>query len=151
MAHTYEYPRPAITADVVVLRGRPGAEEVLLIRRAGEPFRGSWALPGGFVDEGETLAQAAARELAEETGLRVPASGLVQAGAFGDPGRDPRGWTVSVAFAARAGAEEDDPVAGDDAAEAAWQPLAPVLAGRIPVAFDHLRMIESGAAALAAR
>lgn len=74
--------------------------EMLLIQRKHPPFQGHWALPGGFVDEGETLEQAAAREVEEETGYRVEThADLVQVGAFGDPGRDPRGWTVTVAYA----------------------------------------------------
>jgi 8-oxo-dGTP diphosphatase len=104
---------------------------VLLVRRAHEPFEGRWALPGGFVDEGELPETAALRELQEETGLRagVPFS-LV--GVYGAPGRDPRGWTVSAAYLAML----DDEVAvrgGDDAAEAAWVPVAD-----LPhLAFDH--------------
>ena len=73
---------------------------MLLIQRKNDPFAGSWALPGGFVDEGENLEQAAARELQEETSVDPTSVPLVQVGAYGDPGRDPRGWTVSVAYCA---------------------------------------------------
>ena len=130
---TYEYARPALTVDVAVFRGEPGAREVLLIERASEPFAHSWALPGGFVDEGETLDAAARRELAEETGLELTGD-LDQVGAYGDPGRDPRGWTVSVAFAATLSWDEPSLVrGGSDAAEAAWHPV-----GSLPhLAFDH--------------
>ena len=92
--YTYDYPRPAVTVDVVLVTREP-RPRVLLIRRKHDPFAGTWALPGGFVDPAETLAAAAGRELREETG--VAAADLEQLGAFGDPGRDPRGWTVSVA------------------------------------------------------
>jgi 8-oxo-dGTP diphosphatase len=132
--HTYEYPRPAFSADTVVTRtGRSGAE-VLLIRRGGEPYKGRWALPGGFVEKGERPAEAARRELAEETGLR-PAGSFAQLGAYGDPGRDPRGWVVTVVYTVGLGTDEDCAVAGgDDAAEAAW---FPVVALPLPLAFDH--------------
>src|SRR5215470_16076449 len=86
--YCYRHPRPAVTADIVLFR-LPGDEiQVLLVRRANSPYKGRWALPGGFVDEDEPLEHAAARELEEETGItRVR---LEQVGAFGNPGRDPR-------------------------------------------------------------
>jgi 8-oxo-dGTP diphosphatase len=104
---------------------------VLLIRRREEPFKGRWALPGGFVNENESLERAAARELYEETGL----SGvrLEQLGAFGDPGRDPRGHTVTVAFVTfRATETAINP--GDDAIEAEWQPLRALDLGDVSTA-----------------
>jgi 8-oxo-dGTP diphosphatase len=109
-----------VTADVVAFTMRPDDLAVLLIRRKGEPFKGAWALPGGFVDKNESLERAAARELAEETGLT--GTKLEQLGAFGEPGRDPRGHTITVAYVTYLAAE----VAlspGDDASEAAWHPL----------------------------
>ncbi|HEX9092766.1 MAG TPA: NUDIX hydrolase [Coriobacteriia bacterium] len=129
----YEFPRPALTVDVAVFRGAAGARELLLVKRAAEPFAGAWALPGGFVEEGETLETAARRELAEETGLE-PIEDLEQVGAYGDPGRDPRGWTVSVVFVATLAWDEASGVcAGSDAAEAAWH-----RADALPrLAFDH--------------
>lgn len=129
-SHCYEYPRPALTVDVVVLSGTTRAR-VLLIRRKQAPFAGAWALPGGFAEAGETLEAAARRELQEETGVTVRE--LEQLRAFGDPGRDPRGWTVSVAFLARVDAKQVRPRAGDDAADAAWHSLAQLPA----MAFDH--------------
>jgi 8-oxo-dGTP diphosphatase len=131
--YTYDYPHPAVTADVVVVT-RESRPRVLLIRRKREPFAGAWALPGGFVDHEEPLEAAARRELREETALEVEQ--LEQMHAFGDPGRDPRGWTVSIAFVARVD-PGTTPTAGDDAAEAAWHPL-----DRLPpLAFDHDRVL----------
>ena len=99
--------------------------------RATDPFAGRWALPGGFVDENERLADAARRELKEETG--VDQADLEQLHTFGDPGRDPRGWTVSVAYLALVTPNQLKPVAGDDAAAVGWFPLDKLP----PLAFDH--------------
>ena len=84
MPYTYEYPRPSVTVDVVLFTLRAGELAVLMIRRGGAPFKGHWALPGGFVEENESLERAASRELQEETG--VVQTALDQLGAFGDPG-----------------------------------------------------------------
>jgi len=134
--YTYEYPRPSVTVDTVLFTIRSGELAVLMIRRGGPPFKGHWALPGGFVEENESLERAAARELQEETG--VVQTVLEQLGAFGDPGRDPRGHTVSVAFYAFLVATTR-PVAADDAADAQWVPLSTLARAR--VAFDHSRII----------
>lgn len=132
--YTYEFPRPGFSADTIVTREGDGGLEVLLVRRGGEPFRGRWALPGGFVEEGERPVDAARRELAEETGLR-PSGTLTQLGAYADPGRDPRGWVVTVAYTVELGADEDATVAGgDDADEAAWFGVDALPS---PLAFDH--------------
>jgi len=136
MPYTYAYPRPAVTVDVVLFTIRAGDLAVLMIRRGGAPFKGHWALPGGFVEENETLERAAIRELKEETSIDQPS--LEQLGAFGDPGRDPRGHTVSVAFYAFLVAPAR-PVAADDAADAQWVSLATI--SRARVAFDHARII----------
>jgi 8-oxo-dGTP diphosphatase len=133
---TYEYPRPALTVDVVIV-SRTGEPKVLLIRRKHEPFAGCWAIPGGFVDEGETLEEAARRELLEETGVEV--DDLEQIGTFGDPGRDPRGWTVAVAHLARVSPSKVAAKAADDAAELDWHPLAKLP----PLAFDHAKILEA--------
>jgi 8-oxo-dGTP diphosphatase len=110
-----------VTVDAVtVAPSADGGPSVLLIRRAHDPFAGSWALPGGFVDSDEDLEQAARRELAEETG--VVAHSMRQIGAFGDPGRDPRGRSISIAFLAVLDAMSSAQ-AGDDAAEARWFPI----------------------------
>ncbi len=139
MDYTYEYPRPAFTCDTVVFCGPSAARKVLLVRRGAEPFAGCWALPGGFVDEGERPVEAARRELAEETGL-IWEGPLVPVGAWGDPGRDPRGWTVTAVFLADAGLEEQTVVPGDDAAEARW-----FFADELPheLAFDHDEIITA--------
>jgi 8-oxo-dGTP diphosphatase len=107
-------PTPALTVDCVVFdpRGR-----VLLIRRGNEPFKGCYALPGGFVDVGETVEEACRRELREETGLSV--GDLLLVGVYSDPDRDPRGHTVSTVFLAQL-TKPADPAAGDDAASAEW-------------------------------
>lgn len=133
--HCYDYPRPALTVDVVLFHRSGSLIEVLLIKRAREPFKGLWAFPGGFVDKDESLEDAAARELLEETGLRR--IHLEQLGAFGDPGRDPRGHTVSVVFIGVLG--HRIPARGaDDASDAGWHP-----ARRPPVlAFDHQNILR---------
>ncbi|AKU97542.1 ADP-ribose pyrophosphatase [Labilithrix luteola] len=120
MPFSYPYPRPAVSCDVVVFTMRHDDLAVLLVRRRDEPFKGSWALPGGFLNENESLERAATRELYEETG--VSSVKLEQLATFGDPGRDPRGHTVTVAWLTFLVAEVTI-VAGDDAAEAAWHPL----------------------------
>lgn len=134
-SYCYEYPRPALSVDIVLLHRTADEIEVLLIKRAREPFEGEWAFPGGFVGKDESLEAAAARELAEETGLT--GIQLEQIGAFGDPGRDPRGHTVSVVFA---GVLEERAMvsAGDDASEAAWySALEPP-----KLAFDHRKILR---------
>jgi 8-oxo-dGTP diphosphatase len=126
---TQSYARPMLTVDAVVLSDAAVAA-VLLVQRAHEPFEGRWALPGGFVEEGEQALEAAPRELAEETGLRVGALELL--GVYDTPGRDPRGWSVSVVFLAVVSGEP--PVVGsDDARAAQW-----FRTDALPqLAFDH--------------
>lgn len=142
MAHTYEHPRPALTVDVVLVsEERP--PRVLLIQRRRPPFAGAWALPGGFVDEHEPLERAARRELREETGVEVGPLALL--GAYGDPGRDPRGWTVSVAWLGRVASPESTAArAADDAAALAWYAAA----GLPALAFDHDRIVADALARL---
>lgn len=130
-----DHRQPSLAADCVVFdpQGR-----LLLIRRKNPPFRGQYALPGGFVEYGETTERAAARELAEETGLRAVALSLI--GVYSDPNRDPRGHVVSVAYLARV--DEFVPRAADDAAHAEfvadWK--------RQPLAFDHDRIVSDALA-----
>jgi len=141
--YCYDYPRPAVTVDAALLQWQADRLAVLLIRRGSEPFAGRWALPGGFVEIDEPLEAAARRELAEETA--VTGVDLRQLAAFGDPGRDPRGWTISVAFWAVAPAgRQIAPRAGDDASRAAWCDVR----GLPPLAFDHDRILECAVARL---
>lgn len=134
------HPRgPALTVDAVwIQRGR-----ILLVRRGRSPFRGSWALPGGFVEMAETVEAAVARELREETGLRARPGPIV--GVYSGPDRDPRGSTTSVAFlmTGRAG----PPRGGDDAASAAWVALGEARG----LAFDHDRIVRDARRMLAGR
>ncbi|WP_432841222.1 NUDIX hydrolase [Dactylosporangium sp. CA-092794] len=128
----------AVTVDLVVLTIRDSALCVLLVRRAYPPFAGDLALPGGFVLQDEDLGDAAARELAEETG--VPDAGhLEQLGSYGTPDRDPRGRVVTIAYLALL-PDAPAPRAGGDAAEAHWVPVSAVPA----LAFDHDRILADG-------
>jgi 8-oxo-dGTP diphosphatase len=128
-----------LAADAVIFGHRRGALHVLLIRRRYEPYAGCWALPGGWVDPGEDTEAAARRELAEETGLTVPA--LRPSGVYADPGRDPRGRYVAFAYTTRL-ADTPAPTAADDAADARWLPVDHVLTGRYKLAFDHGRILH---------
>jgi 8-oxo-dGTP diphosphatase len=131
MPHTYEYPRPALTVDCVVFGLDEGDLKVMLIKRGEAPFKGRWALPGGYVRMDESLEEAARRELAEETGLTGVF--LEQLYTFGEPGRDPRGRTVSVAYYALVNLEGREVKASADAEEAAWFSVNDVP----KLAFDH--------------
>ena len=129
---TYNYPRAAVTVDAILISNR---NSVLLIERGRDPFKGKWALPGGFIDMDEELEMACRRELKEETGLRV--GELKQFRAYGGVNRDPRHRTISVLFYAFT---EDELVAcaSDDAAKAQWFPL-----NQLPeLAFDHRHILE---------
>jgi 8-oxo-dGTP diphosphatase len=138
---TYDYPRPAVTVDLVVVT-REAKPRVLLIQRKHEPFAGMWALPGGFVEEGEPLAAAARRELQEETGVHV--ADLEQLYTAGNPGRDPRGWTISVVYLCQVHDDHVAPQAGDDAAAVKWFRLE-----RLPtLAFDHAELLGRARARL---
>lgn len=129
--NTNGYLAPALTADAVLLKGN----EVLLIRRGHAPFQGLWAIPGGFVEVGERVEDACRRELLEETGLKGDIVDLL--GVYSDPGRDPRGHTVTVAYVLKV-AGIVDLAAGDDADEARWFAL-----DKLPdLAFDHARILD---------
>ena len=125
---------PKLMVDVVV---PSEGGRILLIRRGSDPYEGHWALPGGFVEVGETLETAAAREAEEETGLKVEIVRLV--GVYSDPDRDPRGHNVSVAYLARA--QDGEPSAASDAAEASF--LDP---STVELAFDHEKIIADALA-----
>jgi 8-oxo-dGTP diphosphatase len=136
------FPPVAVTVDIVILTIHEGELSVLLVRRGMPPFRGRWALPGGFVRADENLDTAAARELREETGVR-PRAHLEQLASYGEPERDPRMRVLSVAYLALV-AGLPAPVAGDDAAEAQLWPIAGI--DRLALAFDHARIIGNGVA-----
>ena len=129
------YPAFAVTVDVVILTMSDSGLQVLLVHRGVAPFKGMWAIPGGFKRPTETLDQAAKRELAQETGVDS-ASLLTQFGAYGDPGRDPRMNVVTVAYLAVL-RDMGAVVAGTDAADAALVPVSEALNGKIELAFDH--------------
>ena len=135
--YTYRYPRPMLTADCVVIgRREDGSRSLLLIRRGNEPYKGKWALPGGFMEMDETLEQCARRELQEETGCEWSGP-LTELGSFSRVDRDPRGRTVTVAFMAEM--EEMSVAGGDDAREARWFPLS-----QLPsLAFDHEEIVQT--------
>jgi 8-oxo-dGTP diphosphatase len=133
----------AVTVDLVVFTIRDECLCVLVVRRGVPPFRGRWALPGGFVLEEEALLEAAQRELAEETGLEELPVHLEQLASYGDPRRDPRMRVVSVAYLALA-AELPEPTAGSDAAEALWEPVDELLSRPKRLAFDHDRILADG-------
>lgn len=130
----------AVTVDVVVLTIRDDQLQALLVERGIEPFRGTLALPGGFIREHEDAEPAARRELAEETALDGGGLYLEQLRTFAAPERDPRGRVVTIAYLAIA-PDLPVPVGGSDARSARWQPVASVLAGTVALAFDHREIV----------
>ncbi|WP_430816537.1 NUDIX domain-containing protein [Carboxylicivirga sp. RSCT41] len=134
MGYTYEYPRPAVTTDVVLLSTKP-TPQVLLIKRGKEPYKDCWALPGGFVDMDEDLPAAALRELKEETGISNIS--IRQFKTYGAVNRDPRHRTISVVYTS----VTESPLQAigmDDAAEARWFGTDELP----PLAFDHQLIME---------
>lgn len=139
MSFSYEFERPGLTVDGVIF-GLDLDEEnlqVVLVERDVEPFEGMWALPGGFVRNGESLEDAALRELREETGIKDVF--LEQLYTFGKPNRDPRGWVVSVAYYALVAPDQHHLLATTDARRAEWFPV-----NKLPkLAFDHEEILKS--------
>ena len=134
MPYTYDYPHPAVTVDIAVFTVSGGRLATVLVRRAGWPHAGKWAMPGGFVGIDESLKRAAWRELREETGLK--AGRLEQLGAFGRPDRDPRERVITVVYIALAAGGELTLAAGSDAADARVFSV-----DELPeLAFDHARI-----------
>jgi len=130
----YDYPRPAVTVDIVVFSG--DALDVLLIQRKHPPFEGHWALPGGFIEMEEPLEASARRELEEETGVTDVT--LTEVGAFGSPFRDPRGRVITIAYATVVEKSTLNFEAGSDASEVAWFSKTD-----LPnLAFDHSEIIQ---------
>ncbi|OFX88674.1 MAG: hypothetical protein A2W99_04185 [Bacteroidetes bacterium GWF2_33_16] len=137
MSFTYEYPRPAVCADIIVFTSSKINSEILLIKRKFDPYKDKWALPGGFVDIDEELDSAAYRELEEETSITNIK--LEQFRAFGKIGRDPRGRTVSVVYYGfLPESEKSMAIANSDAAEAKWYNIDSLP----PLAFDHDEIIK---------
>ncbi len=138
MAYCYEYPRPMLTADMMIFY--PGIIEpsqILLIQRKHDPFAGMWALPGGFNEMDETLEETARRELLEETGLEI--ANMRQFKTVSTPGRDPRGRTVTTVFVGIAGTEDlHRAIAGDDAGALRFFELTDLP----PLAFDHAEILS---------
>ena len=127
---------PALAADAAVRRG----DTVLLIQRKHPPMKGAWALPGGFVDQGEDPIHAAVRELEEETGLTGTNPRLLMV--MGDPKRDPRKHIVSIVYEIDV-SEDQQATAGDDAADAKFWPIETVLNGELTLAGDHLQILSN--------
>ena len=139
MPYTYEYPRPSLTVDCILFGFDEGDLKVLLIRRGGEPFKGLWAFPGGFldVDTDPSIEVAAKRELEEETGLTNVL--MEQLYTFGDMGRDPRGRTISVAYYALLKLADYKVQPGSDASHAQWFNISEVP----ELAFDHAKILQT--------
>lgn len=137
MPYTYDYPRPAVTVDSLIFSVDPDKGlEILLIERANDPFKGSWAIPGGFVDMNEDLIPAAKRELQEETGMLI--ENLYEAGVFAKPNRDPRGRVITIAFWELTDKNKHTLKAADDAKRYEWKSV-----NKLPdLAFDHLEIIN---------
>lgn len=140
--YTYDYPRPAMTADNVIFGFDGDALQVLLVERGIDPFKGSWALPGGFMRMNETVDECARRELMEETNVHDVY--LEQFHVFSDPDRDPRGRVVTVAYIALVRPSDHDVIGGDDASRAMWFDVDMLP----PLAFDHLEIIDMARARL---
>lgn len=137
MPHTYEYPRPMVTVDITIFCQFDDMLKVLLIQRGKPPYENKWALPGGFIEMDEKLVDSACRELEEETGLTGVT--LEQFKTYGDPGRDPRGRTISVVYHGLTTPDNATVKGDDDARQAAWFPIE-----SLPeLAFDHNKILAN--------
>ncbi|MFZ4549266.1 MAG: NUDIX domain-containing protein [Bacteroidales bacterium] len=136
MKYTYDYPRAAVTTDIIVLKTISNRRSVLLIERKNPPFEGKWALPGGFLEMDETLEEAALRELEEETG--ITGVELQQFHTFSQVDRDPRHRTITTVYIGKANENTPEPKAGDDAAKVKWFAIDDLP----PLAFDHEEVIR---------
>ncbi len=134
--YCYDYPRPSVTVDIVLLTDTFPRSQVLLIRRKNPPFKDLWALPGGFLEMDETLEESALRELYEET--NISGVNLTQVGTFGHPERDPRGRVITVAYVGIIKSEQVEVTAGSDASEVAWFSTLDLP----QLAFDHSEIIQ---------
>ncbi|MBR1799513.1 MAG: NUDIX hydrolase [Bacteroidales bacterium] len=141
--YTYNYPRPMVTTDCTVFNSRG---QILLILRCNNPFANHWALPGGFVEETETVEQGAVRELLEETSIRASVADLHLVGVYSRPHRDPRGRTITIAYLLMLPDEGTNVQANDDASSAQWFDIDALP----PLAFDHDNIIADAVAFLAA-
>ncbi len=145
MVYSYEHPHPAVTTDVVIFTIRNDALELLLIKRAADPYQGTWALPGGFVEINEDIEVCALRELEEETG--ITGVYLEQLYTFGKPGRDPRERVISVAYYALVPPDRMRIRAASDASDVGWFRL-----DNLPdLAFDHNDIVKMAHQRLAAK
>ena len=133
--YCYDYPRPSVTVDIVLLTDVLPHPQVLLIRRKNPPYKNLWALPGGFLEMDESLQESAHRELLEETSISNVH--LTQIGAFGDPDRDPRGRVITIAYLGIVKSEQQEAVAGSDASDVAWFSTVDLP----QLAFDHKEII----------
>ncbi|WP_164477839.1 NUDIX hydrolase [Nocardioides pantholopis] len=144
------YPSTFTTADIIVLTIRNGELSLPLVKRKGFPYRGRWALPGGFVEPDETLYEAALRELQEETGMTSPRGHLEQLQTYGDPHRDPRGRIISVAYLAMI-PHLETPTFGSDAEDARFWAVRDLVEEQVPLAFDHARILADALERAAAK
>ncbi len=135
-----EHPQFAVTVDVVILTIVDEQLQVVLVRRRDDPYKGMWALPGGFKRPDESLKDAASRELREETGVEA-ADYLSEFGAYGDPGRDPRMNVVTIGFLAVL-RDVGELEGGSDAADARLVPVAEAISGAEELAFDHAQILR---------
>ncbi len=133
--YCYDYPRPSVTVDIVLLMDMSPHPQVLLIRRKNPPYKNLWALPGGFLEMNESLQEGALRELHEETSISDVH--LTQIGAYGEPDRDPRGRVITIAYLGVVKSEQQEAVAGSDASEVAWFSTSDLP----QLAFDHKDII----------